>query len=96
MLVPAAVLALLGVAGKLLAGWVAARPFATGTRGRVRAGTVLIALVPLALILIYLLQKGVGALEWGFLFHNPKPVGEPGGGFANAIVGTLMVLVMVR
>ena len=43
VLVPAAVLALLGVAGKLVAGWVAARPFATGTRGRVRAGTVLIA-----------------------------------------------------
>jgi phosphate transport system permease protein len=56
------------------------------------AASVLLALLPLALILVYLLQKGIGALEWGFLFHNPKPVGETGGGFANAIVGTLVLL----
>jgi phosphate transport system permease protein len=56
------------------------------------AASVLLALVPLALILFYLLQRGVGALEWSFLFHNPKPVGETGGGFANAIVGTLVLL----
>jgi phosphate transport system permease protein len=56
------------------------------------AASVLFALVPLALILFYLLQKGIGALEWGFLFHNPKPVGETGGGFANAIVGTLVLI----
>jgi phosphate transport system permease protein len=54
--------------------------------------SVLLALVPLALILLYLLQKGIGALEWSFLFNNPKPVGEPGGGFANAIVGTLVLI----
>jgi phosphate transport system permease protein len=58
------------------------------------AASVLLALVPLALILFYLLQKGIGALEWGFLFHNPKPVGESGGGFANAIVGTLVLLAL--
>ena len=56
------------------------------------AASVLLALVPLALILFYLLQRGIGALEWGFLFHNPKPVGETGGGFANAIVGTLVLI----
>jgi len=42
-LVPAAVLAVLGIGGKLVTGWVAARPLATGARGRVRAGTVLVA-----------------------------------------------------
>lgn len=56
------------------------------------AASVLLALVPLAFVLLYLLKKGAGALEWGFLFHNPKPVGEPGGGFANAIVGTLVLI----
>jgi phosphate transport system permease protein len=56
------------------------------------AASVIFALVPLALILFYLLQRGIGALEWGFLFHNPKPVGESGGGFANAIVGTLVLI----
>ncbi len=58
------------------------------------AASVLLALLPLALVLFYLLQRGIGALEWGFLFHNPKPVGEPGGGFANAIVGTLLLLAL--
>lgn len=43
VLVPAAGLALLGILGKLLSGWVAARPLAAGIPGRVRAGTVLIA-----------------------------------------------------
>jgi len=56
------------------------------------AASVLLALVPLAFILLYLLKKGASALEWGFLFHNPMPVGEPGGGFANAIVGTLVLI----
>jgi phosphate transport system permease protein len=55
---------------------------------------VLIALLPLALILLYLLQKGIGALHWSFFFQNPKPVGEPGGGFANAIVGTLILIAL--
>jgi len=56
------------------------------------AASVLLALLPLAFILVYLLKKGAGALEWSFLFHNPKPVGEPGGGFANAIVGTFVLI----
>jgi phosphate transport system permease protein len=56
--------------------------------------SVLVALVPLLLILFYLLRRGAGALEWSFLFHNPKPVGEAGGGFANAIVGTLVLIAL--
>jgi CPA2 family monovalent cation:H+ antiporter-2 len=43
VLVPAAGLALVGVAGKLVSGWVAARPLTAGPSGRIRAGTVLIA-----------------------------------------------------
>ena len=43
VLVPAAILALLGILGKLLSGWMAARSLAAGTPGRLRAGTVLIA-----------------------------------------------------
>jgi phosphate transport system permease protein len=55
---------------------------------------VLLALLPLAFILLYLLRKGIGALHWSFFFRNPKPVGEPGGGFANAIVGTLILIAL--
>jgi CPA2 family monovalent cation:H+ antiporter-2 len=43
VLVPAAVLAVLGIGGKLVSGWVAARPLTAGPPGRVRAGTALIA-----------------------------------------------------
>jgi phosphate transport system permease protein len=51
-----------------------------------------IVLVPLGLILWHLIEKGRHALNWGFFLHMPKPVGEPGGGMANAIVGTFVLL----
>jgi len=53
--------------------------------------SVLVALVPLALILFYVLSQGVSSLNWAFLTRMPAPVGEPGGGMANAIVGSLIV-----
>lgn len=53
---------------------------------------VVVALVPLAWILSFVLRQGVPALDLGFFTHLPKPVGEPGGGMANALVGTLIVL----
>jgi len=49
-------------------------------------------LVPLIAIFSYLIYKGVGALNWAFLTHTPRPIGEPGGGMANAIVGSSVVL----
>ena len=49
-------------------------------------------LLPLALIVWHLAAKGLPALRPGFFFHLPKPVGEPGGGMANAIVGTLILV----
>jgi phosphate transport system permease protein len=51
-----------------------------------------VAVVPLLVILVYLLERGAGALSLGFFIHMPKPVGEAGGGMANAIVGTLMLI----
>ena len=55
-------------------------------------GSAVLVLVPLLAIFIYLLIKGMGALNWAFLTQTPKPVGEPGGGMANAIVGSGLVL----
>ena len=43
VVVPAALLAVVGTAGKLVSGWFASRPLALGTPGRVRAGAVLVA-----------------------------------------------------
>jgi phosphate transport system permease protein len=53
--------------------------------------SVLLALVPLALVLFYVVTQGIGALNLEFFTHMPTPVGETGGGMANAIVGSLMV-----
>ncbi len=52
----------------------------------------LLVVSPLALILFHLLREGVGALNWSFLTQLPKPVGESGGGMANAIVGSAVLL----
>ncbi len=46
-------------------------------------------LVPLFLILGYLVVKGASSLNLAFFTRMPAPVGEKGGGMANAIVGTL-------
>ncbi|HET9950387.1 MAG TPA: phosphate ABC transporter permease PstA [Candidatus Eisenbacteria bacterium] len=49
---------------------------------------------PLLFILGHLLGKGLAGLNWEFFTHMPKPVGELGGGVANAIVGTLLIVGM--
>src|SRR6201994_4135194 len=53
----------------------------------------LIVTVPLFLILGTVIVRGVGGLNWDFLTQIPKPIGEIGGGVANAIVGSVMLLV---
>lgn len=52
----------------------------------------LITLLPLFIILGYLLAKGASSVNLAFFLHMPAPVGEPGGGMANAIVGTLELI----
>jgi len=49
-------------------------------------------LVPLILISGYLVAKGITSLNFEFFTNLPKPVGEPGGGMANAIVGTITLI----
>jgi len=51
-----------------------------------------LATLPLVLILGHLLAKGASSLSFAFFTHMPRPVGEPGGGMANAIVGTLVLI----
>lgn len=53
--------------------------------------SVVLALVPLGFIVFFVVSQGVQALNWEFFTQVPKPVGEPGGGMANAIVGTLIL-----
>jgi phosphate transport system permease protein len=54
----------------------------------------LIVTVPLFLILGTVILRGVSGLNWAFFTQIPKPVGETGGGMANAIGGSIMMLGM--
>jgi phosphate transport system permease protein len=53
---------------------------------------VIVALIPLAFVFFYVIRQGFSSLSWDFFTKTPKPVGEPGGGMANAIVGTLILI----
>lgn len=54
--------------------------------------TVALVLAPLVAIFGYLVYRGLGSINWAFLTQTPKPVGEPGGGMANAIIGSMLIL----
>lgn len=54
----------------------------------------LLVLSSLFLILGHLINSGLSSVNMDFFTHLPKPVGEKGGGMANAIVGTLILLVI--
>ena len=47
-----------------------------------------VVIAPLFFILFYTLSRGISALNLDFFTQMPKPVGESGGGMANALVGT--------
>jgi phosphate transport system permease protein len=57
------------------------------------AATMSVVVVSLLVaILAYLVIRGAGSLNWSFLTQTPKPVGETGGGMANALLGSVMIL----
>jgi len=53
--------------------------------------SVLLALTPVALIFFFVVRQGIQALNVDFFTQVPRPVGELGGGMANAIIGTLIM-----
>jgi phosphate transport system permease protein len=55
--------------------------------------TVLV-ILPLLAILFYLVYKGASSLNLAFFTHIPAPVGQEGGGMANSIVGSGMILLL--
>jgi phosphate transport system permease protein len=54
----------------------------------------LLTLVPLFFILYYVASQGLTSVNLSFFTHLPKPVGESGGGMANAIVGSVILLAL--
>ena len=56
--------------------------------------SVLVALVPLTLILFFVVSQGVQSLNLSFFTRMPVPVGEPGGGMGNAVLGSLELIAL--
>ena len=62
---------------------------------RVACGAaVLLALLPLVSVLFFTAARGLGGVNLAFFTELPKPVGETGGGMANALSGTLKLVGM--
>ncbi len=51
-------------------------------------------ILPLLLILFYIIKNGIAVINWQFLTSLPKPVGEAGGGISNALMGTLILIII--
>jgi phosphate transport system permease protein len=58
------------------------------------AAAVVLVLLPLGAVFGYLVYKGIGSINWAFVTQTPKPVGEAGGGMANAIAGSAWILLI--
>src|ERR1700709_2034301 len=48
--------------------------------------------IPLVAILIFIIKAGITKINWHFLVNVPKPVGEVGGGIANALLGSIIII----
>lgn len=53
-----------------------------------------VAIIPLLSVFGYVLTKGLPALDLSFFTELPKPVGEVGGGMANALAGTAILVLL--
>ncbi len=56
------------------------------------AGLAVLAVLPLLMIFADLVHKGATSIDWNFFLKGPVPAGESGGGVANAIVGTAIIV----
>jgi phosphate transport system permease protein len=50
--------------------------------------------LPLLFIILYIFREGITKINWTFLTHIPKPVGETGGGIVNALLGSIFIVVV--
>ena len=70
------------------------RIFANHAATGVAILSTILVIAPLVAIFAYLLYKGASSLNLAFFTQIPKPVGEAGGGMANAIVGSSILLAL--
>ncbi len=57
-------------------------------------GLAILSIIPLFMIISHIFKEGFGSMRPDFLTTLPKPVGEEGGGIANALLGSIMVIGM--
>jgi phosphate transport system permease protein len=50
--------------------------------------------LPLLFIILYIFREGITRINWTFLTHIPKPVGETGGGIVNALLGSIFIVIV--
>ena len=50
--------------------------------------------LPLIFIIIYIFREGITKINWAFLTQIPKPVGEAGGGIVNALIGSIIIVLV--
>src|ERR1700744_5858701 len=48
--------------------------------------------IPLIAILFFIIKAGITKINWHFLVNVPKAVGESGGGIANALAGSVLII----
>jgi phosphate transport system permease protein len=68
------------------------RKFTNAAMQVITCACALLVVAPLGLVFYHVVTSGIGSINWAFFTQLPKPVGEPGGGMANAIVGTFELL----
>lgn len=54
----------------------------------------LVTVIPLLLIIFFVVKKGLSVIDIDFLLSLPSPVGQEGGGISNAIIGTMILIVL--
>jgi phosphate transport system permease protein len=78
----------------------AAAPISLWRRGKnflvtlAAMAAIFLVLLPLGAVFGYLVYRGIGSINWAFLTQIPKPPGEAGGGMANAIAGSVYILLI--
>ena len=70
------------------------RSIKSGLASTVALISALFVIAPLGLVFFHLLVNGASSVNWDFFTKLPTPVGAPGGGMVNAIVGSLELLVL--
>ncbi len=57
-------------------------------------GATMAVLIPLGMIFFHIIKMGAGSITPDFFIHIPKPTGETGGGMANGMVGSAVLIAL--